>query len=91
MAAFEVTVNPDTLVRTIKIIQADPVVEVADQVLEYGDPTFLSLGDGIVTFHGTNGDVSYGLTCHDDLHERWIGIRSDVTDEDLDSAYAREG
>lgn len=64
-------------------IQADPVIEIADQLLEQADPHFASVGDGVVTFHCENGDVSYGLQEHDDLRETWIGIRSDIDPDDL--------
>jgi hypothetical protein len=94
VAAFELVINPDTLVRSVRIVQADPFVEIADQVLEQGDPEFLSVGDGIVTFHGSNGDVTYGLRDHDDLRECWIGVRSDLSPlfvEDIFGAHTREG
>jgi hypothetical protein len=63
--------------------QADPLVEIADQVLEHGAPEFVHVGDGIVTFHCSNGDVSYGLREHDDLRETWLGVRSDIDPADL--------
>lgn len=71
--------EPDAVTWT----QADPVVEIADQILENGDPQFMSVGDGIVTFHCANGDVSYGLREHDDVFETWIGVRSDIALDDL--------
>jgi hypothetical protein len=73
--------------RRITCIQADPIIEIADAILENGDPEFVRVGDGIVTFHCANGDVSYGLREHDDLRENWIGVRSGFQEED--DAYAR--
>jgi hypothetical protein len=66
----------------ITCLQADPVIEIADQILERADPTFLSVGDGSVTFHCSNGDISYGLRDHDDIRETWIGIRPGVDDDE---------
>lgn len=66
----------------VTCLQADPVVEIADQILEQASRDFVSVGDGIVTFHCDNGDVTYGLTSHDDLREAWIGIRAGVSDQD---------
>lgn len=66
----------------VTCLQADPVVEIADLILEQASRDFVSVGDGIVTFHCDNGDVSYGLTEHDDIRETWIAIRAGVTDED---------
>jgi len=71
-----------------RLLQADACIEITDAVLKQGDPDFIRLGDGIVTFVASNGSVSYGLCNHDDLRETWIGIRSDVyadaaEDEDL--------
>jgi hypothetical protein len=71
--------------RSIRCLQADPLIEIADQILEHGDPEFLSVGDGIVTFHCSNADVSYGLREHDDLRETWLGVRSDVDEDELAS------
>lgn len=65
----------------VTCVQADPVVEIADQILEQADRSFVSVGDGIVTFHCDNGEVSYGLRDHDDIRETWIGIRAGVEDE----------
>jgi hypothetical protein len=70
---------------TLEVTQADPVVEIVDQVLEHADPDFVSVGDGIVTFHFANADVSYGLREHDDLRETWLGVRSDVDEDELAS------
>jgi hypothetical protein len=64
--------------RSITCLQADPFIEIADQVLEQADPNFVSQGDGIVTFRCENGDVTYGLREHDDLRETWLGVRSDL-------------
>lgn len=64
-------------------MQADPVVEIHDSILENGDPRFLSVGDGIVTFHCDNGDVTYGLVEHDETRETWLGIAP--------GAHTREG
>ena len=66
----------ETMFGHVRILQADPVIEIADQILERADRSFVSVGDGIVTFHCENGDVSYGLRDHDDLREVWIGIRA---------------
>jgi hypothetical protein len=68
--------------RRITCIQADPIIEIADRILEQADPLFVSAGDGIVTFHCSNGDVSYGLREHDDLRECWLGVRSGFQEED---------
>jgi hypothetical protein len=70
----------------VTCIQADPLIEIADMILEHASRDFVSLGDGIVTFHCTNGDLTYGLTEHDDLRECWLGVRSGVSDEDLHAA-----
>ena len=78
--------SPDNLTHTITCVQADAVVEIADRILELADPNFVSVGDGIVTFHCTNGDVSYGLRNHDDIRETWIGVRPGAEDP-----YAHEG
>jgi hypothetical protein len=68
----------------IEWTQADPLVEIADQILEQQlDPQFVSVGDGIITFHCSNGDLSYGLREYDDLRETWLGVRSDVAIDDL--------
>lgn len=66
----------------VTCVQADPVVEIADQILEQADRSFVSVGDGIVTFHCDNGEVSYGLIEHDDIRETWIGIRAGVDQDD---------
>jgi hypothetical protein len=66
----------------IYCLQADPVIEIADMLLEQADPHFASVGDGIVTFHCQNGDVSYGLRDHDDIREVWIGVRAGGEDDD---------
>ena len=77
MCCFSVT---DGLVT---LLQADACVEIADQILERADPSFVSVGDGIVTFHCANGDVSYGLRDHDDIRETWIGIRAGIDADEL--------
>lgn len=75
----------------IEWVQADPLVEISDRVLEGADRRFVSVGDGIVTFHCRNGDISYGLRDHDEFKETWLGVRSDIdADEDL-GAHTREG
>lgn len=79
-------IDPDIdgyLPTALEVVQADPLIEVADQVLEHADPRLLSVGDGIMTIHARNGEVSYGLREYDDLRETWLGVRSDVADEDL--------
>lgn len=81
VAEFRVTEAGN--LHSITCIQADPVIEIADQILVGADPSFVEVGDGIVTFHCRNGDVSYGLREHDDILETWLGVRSGVTDEDL--------
>lgn len=68
----------------IYCLQADPLIEIADQILERADPHFVQVGDGIATFHCSNGDVTYGLREHDDLRETWLGVRAGVDDEDLE-------
>jgi hypothetical protein len=83
VATFSVYTNLEDTRRSITMLQADPVIEIADQILERADPEFLSVGDGVVTFHCSNGDVSYGLCEHDDLRETWLGVRSDVDEDDL--------
>ena len=87
MASFRRVTGPgvDLDDDAIYLVQADPVIEITDQILEHADPRFLSRGDGIVTFHSKNGDVSYGLRDYDDIREVWIGVRSDVSDEDLET------
>ena len=72
------------------VVQADPVVEIHDLILEQGDPQFVSVGDGIVTFRCINGDITYGLRDHDDLKETWIGVRSGVELDD-EEPPVREG
>jgi hypothetical protein len=84
VATFSVYTNPEDTQRSITMLQADPVIEIADVILEHADPTFLSVGDGIATFHCSNGDVVYGLREHDNLRETWLGVRSGVADEDLE-------
>lgn len=63
------------------IIQADPLIEVADQLLENLDGERVSYGDGILTIHHRLGEISYGLRDYDDIREVWLGVRSDVLDE----------
>jgi hypothetical protein len=83
VATFSVFTDEASGEHTISLVQSDPVIEIADQILEFADPSFVSIGDGIVTFHCTNGDVTYGLREHDDLRETWLGVRSGVAEEDL--------
>jgi len=73
------------------VVQADPVIEIADRILEQGDPRFVSVGDGIATFHCADGDISYGLHDHDDLKETWIGVRSGVELDDEEPPVREEG
>ena len=58
------------------ILQADPYIEISDQVLDNADGEKVSQGDGIVTFHTRHGDLSYGLLEHDDLHEHWLAVHA---------------
>ena len=62
--------------RSVTIVQADPVIEIADRVLAGSHPWELSVGDGIVTVHARNGDVSYGLRKYDARRHTWLGVRS---------------
>lgn len=66
---------PDGLDLKPRCLQADPVIEISDLILKQSNPEFLSVGDGIVTFHCANGDVSYGLVEHDDYRQTWLGVR----------------
>jgi hypothetical protein len=66
----------------VTCVQADAVVEIADQILEQASRDFVSVGDGIVTFHCDNGEVSYGLRDHDDLRECWVGVRAGYGEDD---------
>lgn len=59
----------------VTCLQADPVVEIADRILEEADPNFVHVEDGVVTFHCDNGDVSYGLHEYDDITCAWTAIR----------------
>jgi hypothetical protein len=68
---------------SIALLQADPCIEIEDRLLDVLDPAIATVGDGIVTFHASNGTVSYGLRDYDDIREIWIGVRSDIADEDL--------
>jgi hypothetical protein len=63
---------------TLEVLQADPYIEVTDQLLDSLDGERASYGDGILTIHAARGDVSYGLRDHDDIRETWLGVRSDV-------------
>jgi hypothetical protein len=64
----------------VTCLQADPLIEIADLILEHASRDFITVDDGIVTFHCTNGDLTYGLREHDDIRETWIGVRSGVAD-----------
>lgn len=66
--------------RSVTIVQADPVIEIADRVLAGMHPWELTVGDGIVTVHARNGDVSYGLCKYDELRRTWLGVRSGDTE-----------
>jgi hypothetical protein len=83
VATFSVYTDPASGEHSITVLQADPIIEIADQILEQANPNFVSVGDGIATFHCSNGDVTYGLREHCDLRETWLGVRSGVADEDL--------
>jgi hypothetical protein len=74
----------------VTCLQADPLIEIADQILEYGDPDFVSVGDGIVTFHCAGGDITYGLREHDDLRETWLGVRADLLEDSQNATDALE-
>ena len=59
---------------SIHILEAPEEILVADRFLaEHGD--CYSYGDGILTVHATNGDVSYGLHHYDPVRQVWQGPR----------------
>lgn len=68
--------GPDPTTDYIVVTRADPYVVVSDSVLEEAAPRWMSVGDGIVTIHGRDGDVSYGLSHHDPYRRLWLGTRS---------------
>jgi hypothetical protein len=62
----------------IEILEAPAEILVADAFLANMDahPSY-SYGDGILTVHARNGDLSYGLHHYDSLRRVWRGTRSD--------------
>jgi hypothetical protein len=66
----------DGLERRLRIVRADPVIVVSEHVLANLDPGLAHFGDGILTLHGVDGDVSYGLTRRNPYLMQWLGVRS---------------
>jgi hypothetical protein len=60
----------------IDILDAPEEIVVAERFLSYCMPPYASYGDGILTVHARNGDVSYGLHHYDPLRRQWRGTRS---------------
>ena len=60
----------------VRIVRADPRIYVSDHVLELLDERFGHFGDGILTIHGIDGDVSYGLSHYDLYRRQFLGTRS---------------
>jgi len=73
---FGLTPDQDCIV----IEQAPMHTFVADEFLANLDPRFGHFGDGILTLHGRDGDVSYGLSRYDVCLRVWHGTRSDARD-----------
>lgn len=65
----------------LRMLQADPYVEIAEALLQGADPRFITHDDDSVTFHFIDGDVSYDLFDYDDIREIWVGVRSDAIGE----------
>jgi len=68
----------------LHLLQADPIIEVADELLGNLDGRRASYADGIFTIHALNGEVSYGLRDYDDIRETWVGVRSDFEEPSND-------
>jgi hypothetical protein len=60
---------------SIDIIDAPDEILVADRFLAEVRPPYADYGDGILTIHARNGDVSYGLHHHDPFRCQWQGTR----------------
>jgi hypothetical protein len=67
------SVHPDG---SIEILDAPEEILVADEFLEAARDEYISHGDGIMTIHASNGDVSYGLHSYDLQTMCWKGTRS---------------
>ena len=65
----------------IVIEQAPAHTLVAEEFLANLDPRFAHFGDGILTLHGRDGDVSYGLSHYDPYRRVWHGTRCLEDDE----------
>jgi hypothetical protein len=61
--------------RELVIERADPQIYVSEVFLEQLDPRFAHYGDGILTIHGHDGDVSYGLSHRDPFRRQYLGTR----------------
>ena len=70
---FGLTPDQDYIV----IDQAPSHTLVAEEFLANLDPRFGHFGDGILTLHGRDGDVSYGLSQYDPYRRQFLGTRSD--------------
>ena len=70
---FGLTPDQDCIV----IDQAPSHTLVAEEFLANLDPRFGHFGDGILTLHGRDGDVSYGLSQYDPYRRQFLGTRSD--------------
>jgi len=63
--------------QTVDILDAPQEIIVADRFLaEHVDGRYASYGDGILTIHASNGDVSYGLHHYDPYRREWRGTRA---------------
>lgn len=63
----------------IYVLSAPPRIRLADELVqawERGEQPHVSYGDGIVTFHAKNGDVTYGLLEHNDVGRYWVAVRA---------------
>jgi len=62
---------------TVEIQEAPPEILVADEFLvEIEHHPSFSYGDGILTVHASNGDITYGLHHHDPYRRIWHATRS---------------
>jgi hypothetical protein len=61
--------------REIVIERAPAYIYVSEDFLEHLDPRFAHYGDGILTIHGRDGDVSYGLSHYDPFRRQYLGTR----------------
>jgi hypothetical protein len=62
--------------KVVVIERADPYILVSDSFLADLDERFAHYGDGILTLHGRDGDVSYGLFGYDPFRQQHMGKRS---------------